>query len=96
MAEIAKITAKSVNESLKDHLQEHDQVLNPMLKNHRDLLVGEKGDNGLCFTSKDHEKRIVNLEKLGGKIDNLIWGILAWAVIQLLTKLPDLVALVNK
>lgn len=93
---VKKITAGRVNDALKDHLQEHEQVLNPMLKNHQVLLVGEKGDNGLCFTTKEHEKRIADLEKIGNKVDNLIWGILAWAAIQLLTKLPELITLVNK
>lgn len=96
METTTRITASKVNETLKDHLQEHAQVFNPMLKNHNDLLVGERGDNGLCFTAKDHEKRIADLEKIGNKVDNLIWGILVWAAIQLLTKLPELIALVNK
>lgn len=93
---VKKITAGRVNDALKDHLQEHEQVLNPMLKNHQVLLVGEKGDNGLCFTSKDHEKRIVNLEKVGDKIDNLKWGIVLWAATQLLVNLPNLIALAKK
>lgn len=62
---------------------------------HDTLLVGPDGDNGLVSKAKDHESRIENLEKVGGRISNLTWSILAWAIIQFLTSLPKLLALLN-
>ncbi len=62
---------------------------------HDTLLVGEKGDNGLVSTAKDHETRLKSLEKVGDKVSGLTWSILAWALIQFLTSLPKLIALLN-
>ncbi len=62
---------------------------------HDTLLVGEKGDNGLVSTTKDHESRIKSLEKVGDKVSGLTWSILVWAIIQGLTALPKLIALLN-
>ena len=62
---------------------------------HDTLLVGEKGDNGLVSTTKDHESRIKSLEKIGDKVSGLTWSILVWAIIQGLTALPKLIALLN-
>ena len=60
-----KITASVVNAKLDDHLQRHVDVYDPMLKNHKDLLVGEKGDDGICGDIrliKATIKRIENIE----------------------------------
>jgi hypothetical protein len=38
--------------TLYDHIKKHDDVLDPMLKRHDNVLFGEKGDNGLCLEVK--------------------------------------------
>lgn len=47
-AETQKITAKKVFELLGDHLQKHTDYYDPTVKNNKELLVGEKNDDGIC------------------------------------------------
>lgn len=60
-----RITATCVKEILDDHITKHKDVYDPMLKNHQVLLVGEKGDNGLVFSTKEIVNGFRTLKKIG-------------------------------
>ena len=38
--------------TLYEHIKKHEDVFDPMLKRHDQVLFGEKGDNGLCLEVK--------------------------------------------
>lgn len=90
-----KLTAPRVKNLLDDHLLVHEKNYDKTLNRHEVILFGEKGDNGLCSKSKDHETRIENLEKVGTKIDGLKWSIILWVVLQALTALPKIIEWAN-
>jgi hypothetical protein len=60
-----KITAPYVNDKLEEHIIKHNDVYWPMLKKHDELLVGPKGDDGICFDVKEIMKGFKTIEKLG-------------------------------
>ncbi len=64
METTTRITASKVNESLKDHLQRHEDIYDPMLKNHQVILFGEKNDDGLCRDVQDAVKMRKDIKDL--------------------------------
>jgi len=81
-----KITAPKVHGILEEHLQLHKEKLNPMLYNHREILFGEKGDNGLCSVIKDHNKRIKDLEDLKSELSKVKWAVIIAIAAQIALK----------
>jgi len=79
-----RTTAPKVMAVLDDHLRLHDNKLDPKAHQHHVLLLGPDGDDGLCATVKDHEKRLSELEKTNDKIDRLTLAVVTAVVIQLI------------
>jgi hypothetical protein len=78
-----KITAPYVNDKLEEHIIKHNDVYWPMLKKHDELLVGPKGDDGICFDVRE----IVNGFKT---IKNLGYAVITAIVIDTVTRLMSL------
>jgi len=51
--------------SLKDHLQKHEDVYWPMLKNLDTVVFGEKHDNGLCADMKEVKAGYASMKAIG-------------------------------
>ena len=92
MTAAERTTAATVKAELGDHLQYHENKLDPKLHNHHVILFGEKGDNGLCSTAKDHEFRIGSLEKLGSKIDRLVITVIGGIIVEIFINWPKIMA----
>ncbi len=79
-----RVSAPKVMAILDDHLRLHDNKLDPKVHQHHVLLLGPDGDDGLCATVRDHQKRLDELEKTNKKLDNLTWAVVTAVVIQLI------------
>ena len=59
------VTAPIVNAKVEDHFTKHADVYDPLLKKHEELLLGEKGDNGICSDVKKIVDGFKDIKKLG-------------------------------
>jgi hypothetical protein len=50
---------------LQDHLQKHDDYYDPAIKRNSVLLLGEKGDNGLCSAMKEIQNGYATMKYIG-------------------------------
>lgn len=83
-----RITAPKVMGILEDHLHLHEQKYNPKAHNHQVILFGEKGDDGLVSTVREHEecmKRLQGkLDKYEENINKIVWLIGSTLIVALL------------
>ena len=70
-----RVYVKDVLGRLQNHLQKHDDKYDIALDRHELVLYGEKGDNGLCARAKDHERRIMDIEKVRDEIRQVKWAV---------------------
>ena len=77
-----RLYVKDVLAQLQNHLQKHDDKLDPKGQNHHVILFGEKGDNGLCATAKDHERRIMDIEKVKNEVAQVKWAVVIAILVQ--------------
>ena len=81
-----RVTAPLVKGFVDDHITKHKDVYDKMMVRHEVLLVGEKGDDGLCLVANNHETRIENIEKIGDKIDKAKWAVIIAAAADIVSR----------
>jgi hypothetical protein len=64
-----KSIAVQVSGRVDDHLQKHDDVYDPQIKRNSVLLVGEKGDNGIC---SDLKLLVKTVEQIDERTKNML------------------------
>lgn len=79
----ARLYVRDVLAQLQNHLQRHEDKLDPKGHNHHVILFGEKGDGGLCATAKDHERRIMDIEKVKDEIGQVKWAVVIAILVQI-------------
>lgn len=67
--------------TLKEHLQRHDQLFDPALKNLEDVVFGPKKDDGLCADVREIKAGYTQMKTIGiaifiALIGNIILGII--------------------
>jgi hypothetical protein len=65
---VIKSIVSQTSGRLDDHLQKHEDVYDPTIKRNTNLLVGEKGDNGMCKSITLIEK---NIELILARLDKI-------------------------
>jgi hypothetical protein len=65
--------------TLKEHLQKHEQIIDPVLKNLEDVVFGPKKDDGLCADVREIKAGYVQMRTIGiailiALIGNIIIG----------------------
>ena len=60
-----RITTPIVKGMVEDHLQFHENRLDPKLHNHQIILFGEKGDNGMCADVRDIKRGYATMKSIG-------------------------------
>lgn len=77
-----RVYVKDVLGKLQNHLQRHEDKLDPKGHNHHTILFGENLDGGLCATAKDHERRIMDIEKVKDEIGQVKWAVIVAILVQ--------------
>ena len=77
-----RVYVKDVLAGLQNHLQHHEDKLDSKLHNHQIILFGDRGDNGICATSKNHERRIMDIEKVRDEIRQVKWAVVIAILVQ--------------
>ena len=60
-----KVTAPAISARLDDHLQKHDDLYWPMLKNLDTVVLGEKHDNGICADVREIKAGYATMKSIG-------------------------------
>ena len=51
--------------TLKEHLQKHEQIIDPVLKNLEDVVFGPKKDDGLCADVREIKSGFTQMKAIG-------------------------------
>ena len=62
---VQRITAPLVNAKLDKHLTKHEEICDPMLKNHDIILFGERGNDGMSYDVREIIKGFKTIKGVG-------------------------------